>query len=550
MAATPDIPSTKRAGLPVDFERLARVGDTDLTPEERYALKTYGVCAQLQDHVFMIRVRVPGGLLRPTQARQLVDMARRHARDWVHLTTRQNVELHWVSDRSVPAVLGEVDSIGLTTRSACGHTLRNVMSAEEAGVGLDEPFDCMPDARAVSDAIVSRSRELNRELPSRINMAFGGSPRCRHDALLNDGGFVSVVRDGEPGYDLWGGGSLGRSPRLAVRLHEFVPREDALAAAEALVDVFVQHGDLDHPAKGRLKFVVERLGEERFRAEWSAAFDDARRRPHPEPAPVSVLGSAEHTAVLAAAPAGGWSAGVRPQRTVGRALVTVDVPMGDLSGHELEAIAQLAERYGDGALHLSRDQDVVLRDVDVDAVEALRDALAEHSLGVLGDSRSPRVRACTGSAVCALGITTAPDAGISLLTSDGLRRHSTLRVHVSGCPNSCAQHQAADIGLAGTKVKINGEALDGYQVFVGADLERHEHGEVVGRVGERDVVAAVDALVGVWEALRHDGETLGRTCRRVGIDAIAAHVATLLERRWESGAGDEERELAAAGTGP
>src|SRR5215207_6570591 len=449
MAATPDIPSTKRAGLPVDFERLARVGDTDLTPEERYALKTYGVCAQLQDHVFMIRVRVPGGLLRPTQARQLVDMARRHARDWVHLTTRQNVELHWVSDRSVPAVLGEVDSIGLTTRSACGHTLRNVMSAEEAGVGLDEPFDCLPDARAVSDAIVSRSRELNRELPSRINMAFGGSPRCRHDALLNDGGFVSVVRDGEPGYDLWGGGSLGRLPRLAVRLHEFVPREDALAAAEALVDVFVQHGDLDHPAKGRLKFVVERLGEERFRAEWSAAFDDARRRPHPEPAPVSVLGSAEHTAVLAAAPVGGWSVGVRPQRTVGRALVTVDVPMGDLSGHELEAIAQLAERYGDGALHLSRDQDVVLRDVDVDAVEALRDALAEYSLGVLGDSRSPRVRACTGSAVCALGITTAPDAGISLLTSDRLRRHSTLRVHVSGCPNSCAQHQAADIRVGG-----------------------------------------------------------------------------------------------------
>jgi len=120
---------------------------------------------------------------------------------------------------------------------------------------------------------------------------------------------------------------------------------------------------------------------------------------------------------------------------------------------------------------------------------------------------------------------------------------------VSGCPNSCAQHQAADIGLAGTKVKVNGEAVDGYQVFVGADLDRHEHGDVVGRVGERDVVAAVDALVGVWEALRHDGETLGRTCRRVGLDAIAAHVAALLERRWESGAG-EELELVTAGSGP
>ena len=125
-------------------------------------------------------------------------------------------------------------------------------------------------------------------------MAFGGSPRCRHDALLNDGGFASVVRDGAAGYELWGGGSLGRSPHLAVQLHEFVPRGDVLAAAEALVDVFVKHGDLDHPAKARLKFVVDRLGEERFRAEWSAAFEHARQRPHPDPAPVSVLGNVEH----------------------------------------------------------------------------------------------------------------------------------------------------------------------------------------------------------------------------------------------------------------
>src|SRR5436305_1493843 len=163
--ATPDIPGAKRAGLAVDFERIARVGDADLTPEERYALKTHGVCAQLQDHVFMIRVRVPGGRLQPDQARALVGMARYHARDWVHLTTRQNVELHWVSDRSVPAVLAEVDGIGPTTRSACGHTLRNVMSAEEAGVGLDEPFDRLPDARAVSAAIVGPSRALHRGPP-------------------------------------------------------------------------------------------------------------------------------------------------------------------------------------------------------------------------------------------------------------------------------------------------------------------------------------------------------------------------------------------------
>src|SRR5436309_7116117 len=123
------------------------------------------------------------------------------------------------------------------------------MASPEAGVGFDEPFDCYPDARAVSDAILARSATLNCQLPSRVNLAFGGSPRCRHDALLNDGGFVSTVVDGNPGYEVWGGGSLGRSPALAVKLADFVPRTDAVAAAEALVEVFVTPGDLDNPAK-------------------------------------------------------------------------------------------------------------------------------------------------------------------------------------------------------------------------------------------------------------------------------------------------------------
>src|SRR5215210_613178 len=145
--AGPDIPGAKRAGLPVDLDRLAAEGDGWLKPEERYALKPWGVCAQEQDHVFMIRVRIPGGVLLADQARGLARLARAYGNDWVHLTTRQNAELHWVDDRKVPEVIDKVGRLGLTTRSACGHTLRNVMCSEEAGVSLDEPFDCLPDAR-------------------------------------------------------------------------------------------------------------------------------------------------------------------------------------------------------------------------------------------------------------------------------------------------------------------------------------------------------------------------------------------------------------------
>lgn len=536
--AAPDIAGIKRAGLPVDFDRLAAEGDGWLTAEDRYALKTYGVCAQEQIHVFMVRIRIPGGALPSTQARGLARLGRRYSNDWLHLTTRQNFEFHWVPDKQIPEVLAQVEALGLTTRSACGHTMRNVMASEDAGVSLDEPFDCLPDARAVSDAILARSATLNCQLPSRVNIAFGGSPRCRHDALLNDAGFVSVLLDGEPGYELWAGGSLGKAPSLAVKLADFVPRADVMAAAEALIDVFVAHGAFETPAKGRLKYAVESLGEDGFRTAWSDAFAGARLRTYSPPAEIEVLEDSDRVAILTVVPPRGWSPGVRPQRRAGFATVTVDVPMGDLCGAEVELLCDLADRYGDGALNLSRDQNVVFRSIPVTAVSAVRETLMQRGLYLLGEAHVPSIRACTGSAVCALGITKAPDAGINLLNNPALGRNSSLRVHVSGCPNSCAQHQVGDIGLAGSKVRVGGRTTDGYHVFLGADLDAHRVGEVVGRVASEDVSAVTEAICGIWESVRRAGETLGQTVQRVGHDAIAAHLQTMMRDRWAAGPED------------
>ena len=545
--AVPDIPAAKRAGLPVDLRRLATDGDGWLTPEERYALKTWGVCNQEQDNVFMVRVRNPGGALPTVHARGLARLARSFGTDWLHLTTRQNVELHWVPDRQVPALLDGIADIGMTTRSGCGHTMRNVMCSEDAGLSLDEPFDCLADARAVSDAVLARSAELNCELPSRINIAFGGSPRCRHDALLNDAGFVSVLRSGEPGYELWAGGSLGKAPFLSVKICDFVTRPDLLAAAEALIEVFVEHGDFEKPAKGRMKYVVQAMGEAAFRAAWDQAYAAARRRPHPDPAPVETLPEADRVAILGHVPPGGWSIGVRPQRTPGLALVTVDIPLGDTNGSELDLLSDLADRHADGALNLSRDQNVVLRNVPMAAITTIRDALRSRGLFLSGEARTAAVRACTGSAVCALGITTAPDAGKALLDSAGLARNSSLSVNVSGCPNSCAQHQAGDIGLAGSKVRIGGRSRDGYHIFLGADLGVGRVGEVVGRVAAEDVPAAVEAVVGTWESLRHAGEGLGPTVARIGHDAFARQLEAVMDERWATG---PEPEIAAMSADP
>ena len=522
----PNIPAAKRAGLRVDIERLARDGDTWLTAEDRYALKTYGVCAQAQPGVFMIRVRIPGGQLGARQARALADLADDNGAGWIHLTTRQNVELHHVDARAVPAVLAAVDETGLTNRSACGHTLRNVMACPDAGVGLDEPFDCRPDALAASAAIVARSATLNCQLPSRINMAFGGCPACAEHARVNDCAFQSIVVDGEPGYRLWAGGSLGVSPFLAMPLTSLVPRHHVLAAVDALIDTFIANGDIDDPKRGRMKFVIEAMGERAFRRSFFERYDVLRRTTTYEPDPVAVPAVADITEILRRVPDGGWSPAVRPQRTAGLASVTVHVPLGDLSGDELRGLAEAAHR-GDGELHLTRNQNVQLRDIAVDDVRGLRADVRAIGLDLVGADTAVDVRACTGTAVCSLAIAAAPDTGHRVASSAALARNSALRVNVSGCPNSCAQHQAADIGLAGAKVRVNGVTRVGYSVFVGADLASGRLAQVVGRVADEGVHDVVDGLIGAWEVVRQPGERLADTVQRVGIDAFAAHVTSI-----------------------
>lgn len=525
----PDIPRAKREGLAVDLTRLERDGDGWLSAEDRYRLKTYGVCNQKQDRVFMVRIRVAGGRLAAAQARDLAALSRRVGRGWIHLTTRQNVELHHVLDVDVPDTLAAVEAAGLTTRSSCGHTVRNVMACAYAGTGLDEPFDVGPDAAATSSWLVGLSERLNHTLPGRVNISFGGCPECRRHALLNDIGFVSTIRDGEPGFAVVAGGSLGTSPDLAVPVADFIPRTEAPAMVEAVIRVYVAHGDLDAPARARLKHVVEVLGADRFREAVTDAFAAVRSEAAaPTLPPVGLLGESDRVAILARGTR--WSAGVRPQRTPGLATVICRVPLGDLDADDLDVLAAVADRFGSGTLVLDRNQNVAVPDVPVGEVDEVEALLGTRLLDTDRPGQGIDVRACTGSTVCPLAISAAPEAGQAVI--DGSRllpRHPHVRIHVSGCPNSCAQTQAADLGFAGAKVKIAGVIDEGFIVHVGADLDSGLLAEPIGRIHARHVAAVTDAVLGSYEALAHPGEALGVTVRRLGLDAFAAQVASVVE---------------------
>ena len=266
--------------------------------------------------------------------------------------------------------------------------------------------------------------------------------------------------------------------------------------------MFVAHGNLDEPAKGRLKFVIQRMGADAFRAAWSSAFAEAVLRDHPPVADVELMAEADHAEILAESPPGGWGAGVRPQRLPGTASVTIDVPLGDIVSNELELFCDLADRHADGYLTLTRDQNITLRNVPLaagggDPPHARPSATCSCS----ARAGTPRSAPAPARRSARSGSPTRPRAGRDLSIRDSLRRNPTIRVFASGCPNACAQHQIADIGLAGSKVRVAGKTVDGYQVYLGADLDQHLLGEVVGRVGDADLGPAVDAIVGTWEAL-------------------------------------------------
>ncbi|MDL5157294.1 winged helix-turn-helix domain-containing protein [Actinomycetospora termitidis] len=531
-----DVVASKRAGLPLDLDAIAE--PTRLGALERYSLKTLGACSEGDDGLFLLRARTRGRIP-VAAARALAALLRERDLGPVHLTTRQQLELHDVPAGLVVGTLDALHAAGLDTAATCGHTVRGVTSCPDAGVSAEEPFDCTPDADRLTDSLLRLGPELNTRLPQRFTISLGGCPGCRGQAKVSDVGLVSVLDDeGRPGYELWVGGGLGRSrPTLATRLAPFVPRDRLLPAVHAVLAVFLAHGAFENPNRARLKFLVARLGLPRFRALVVEAETDLRHRPWPAPAPlpeVRVPGVPEGPA-----PPDGWGDDVRPQRTPGLATVTVTVPLGSLSAAALEAVAEVAGEMGDGSVRLTREQNVVVRDVPVGRVEALAARVAAVGLAVHTDRPARDVRACVGAPSCALAITPTRDLARGLWHLPALRRNSGVAVSVSGCPASCARHQAADLGLAGNLVSVRGHRVPGYRVHLGGDLGRDRLGTVLGRVAADQVTQLVDQVVRTWEGVRVGHESLADTVARTGLEPFVSALRGLPGLSWE--AGDDER---------
>ena len=495
-------------------------------PGEAERLKWVGLYPQRQGgDAFMLRIKVPGGRLDAAQAEVIGEIADEHARGpapnpvfgdaYLDLTTRQDIQLHWVRIGVVPEIWARLEAVGMTTVQACGDSARNVLCCPVSGLDADEVLDAHPVAQAVSDFFTGNREYAN--LPRKFKLSVTG---CREDcaqAEINDIGLWPARRDdGTVGFNVLVGGGLSDGPRMASDIDVFVtPEPDRVVELfRGIAQLFGELGNRENRGLARMRYLVQELGPERFRAELAA-----RTAFGLEPAGQALTRRYR-----------GDHVGVHAQRQPGLHYVGLNVTVGRMAGRSLVEAARLAGEHGDGGLRLATDQNLILTGVPAGRVEAL---LAEPLLATYSPDPGAFERgvvACTGNEFCRFAIVETKARAATWAreldrrlgpdeAGDGI-----VRMHFSGCPASCAQPQIADIGFRGETAHRDDKILEAVDIGVGGSLGTDAAfvDWVEGAKPVDEVPEALAALLTRYRAERRDGEAFHQWARRLPNDELRA----------------------------
>ena len=514
-----------------EVRAFAREGRSSVVPEWAGAyFKWWGIYTQgdgvgavggkggegLASDYFMMRIGMPNGIITSSQLRVIADITRNHARNLADITTRQNIQLHWLTIESIPEIVDALDRIGLSPKGACGDVVRNVTGCPLAGIAHDEIIDASPLAQELAHALVANPEFYN--LPRKFKMSVTGCPVWCSYPEINDVAFTAVRRGNEVGFTVRVGGGLSSDPHLAVRLNAFIPRADVVEVARTITRIFRdQQGLRESRDRARLKHLFTREGwtAESFLQEIERrvgyTFDPAPR----ETAPEDVL--RDHV-------------GIHRQKQEGLSYVGASVLRGRLSGDQLAAAAELAERFGDGRLRTTIMQNLLFINIPNQRTRELASELEKIGLHVEGSNFWRGAIACTGTEFCKLAISETKSFTRWLIEELEGRLpgfDQELKLHVTGCPNSCGQHWIADIGLEGKKIKHQGKMVDAFYFCVGGAVGKHAAiARPVGyRVPATEVPAALERLLSSYLEEREPGENLRSYFSRHDAEEIRARLA-------------------------
>jgi sulfite reductase beta subunit-like hemoprotein len=519
-----------------------------------------GIYGQRQGgHNQMVRIKVPYGSLTPDQLEMLAHVADTYSRGWGHITTRQNIQFHFVQLENVTDVMRDLAAVGLTTREACGDTVRNVMGCHLAGACPFEVLDISPWAEAAFQHFLRHP--YAQRLPRKFKINFSGCATDCGQAMFNDVGVVAVMRpreDGsvEPGFRVFVAGGLGANPHPAQALEEFTPREELLPTLEAVLRTFDHYGNRDNKLRARMKWLVDTMGMEELRTRilkerklllaattWAGGIPDVVAQQGDEPAGIATsvmptpVGQGADTIVTlqSSDPEQRWQeANVVRGVAKGTVSAYAYARLGDVTSEQFRALATI-QRDFNLEVRVTNRQNVVFRGLSEAQLPDLYRRLDAIGMAQPGAELARDVVSCPGADTCNLAVTQsrglASDIGVALENA-GLADVGGVRVNISGCTNSCGQHHIADIGFVGVERRAHGRSAPGYQLLLGGHVSKMEiaFGQKALRLPAKNAGAATVRVVGQFAAERQAGETFaGWLDRSGGAAALAPSLKDLDE---------------------
>ena len=513
-----------------------------------------GIYGQRQGgHDQMVRVKIPYGAVTPEQLDRMAHIADTYSRGWGHITTRQNIQFHFVQLERAPEVMRELASVGLTTREACGDTVRNVQGCHLAGACPYEVLDISPWAQAAYEHFLRSP--IAQRLPRKFKINFSGCATDCGQAMFNDVGVVAVSRprdDGtvEPGFRVFVAGGLGTTPHPAQALEEFTSRDDLLATIESILRVFDHYGNRDNKLRARMKWLVDQMGIDELRerifkerrfllasATWPGGVPASVREHGDAPAGLSetvsptAIGQGVPVSVRRSGKEGRWE-DANVVRGVAKNTVSAYAyaPLGDITSEQFRALASIQRELG-ADVRVTNRQNFVFRGLTEEQLPALFARLDAIGMAEPGAELVRDVVACPGADTCNLAVTQSrglADAISSALEEAGLADTPGVRINISGCTNSCGQHHIADIGFFGAERRAHGKAAPGYQMLLGGRVGQTEieFGQKATRLPAKAAAEATVRVVRRFVDERKAGETFTTWLDRSG---GAASIGTALK---------------------
>ncbi|OOV27037.1 nitrite reductase [Flavobacterium sp. LM5] len=463
----------------IDLERkIALFRDGKIDDERFRSLRlARGVYGQRQEGVQMIRIKLPFGKVTSEQLHRICKVSEEYSTGRLHITTRQDIQIHYVSLDRTPQLWAELEKDDVTLREACGNTVRNITASETAGIDPDEPFDVSPYAHALFEFFLRNP--VCQEMGRKFKMSFSSSDKDTALSYLHDLGFIPKIVDGQKGFKVLFGGGLGSQPSHAELLSEFIPANQIIPTTEGILRIFDRHGERAKRLKARMKFLVKEIGKEEFlrlveeeKKALSHQVVEIDTTPFEKAIPTPILDAPQVVIDDVAAFEAWKKANVIPQKQAGYVAIGIKVALGDFYIDKARQLADLIKNYATNELRFTLRQDILIRHIKEEALPFFYQELAKLDFVALGYNSTADITACPGTDTCNLGIASSTGIAVELervLATEypHYANSNEITIKISGCMNACGQHNMAEIGFQGMSINAGKLVAPALQVLLG-----------------------------------------------------------------------------------